>query len=112
ALGYTFADQNRNLEEAQDLLERAMELEPDNPYILDSVGWYLFRIGDLQAALEYLQRSYEKLPEADVAAHLGEVLWAKGRRNDAMLVFRAGLAKDAQNRTLLETIKRLGVVLP
>lgn len=112
ALGYTFADQNRNLPEAQDLLERAMELEPDNPFILDSVGWYLFRVGDLQAALEYLQRSYEKLPEADVAAHLGEVLWAKGRRDDAMLVFRAGLAKDAQNRTLQETIKRLGVVLP
>ena len=69
-------------------------------------------VTDLQAALEYLQRSYEKLPEADVAAHLGEVLWAKGRRDDAMLVFRAGLAKDAQNRTLQETIKRLGVVLP
>src|SRR5690606_16741028 len=81
ALGYTYADQNRRMDEAQDLLERAMELEPDNPYILDSVGWYLFRVGDLQAALEYLQRSYERLPEADVAAHLGEVLWVKGRRD-------------------------------
>ncbi|ALO38152.1 cellulose synthase subunit BcsC [Alcaligenes faecalis] len=112
ALGYTYADQNRRMDEAQDLLERAMELEPDNPYILDSVGWYLFRVGDLQAALEYLQRSYERLPEADVAAHLGEVLWVKGRRDDAMLVFRAGLSKDAENRTLKETIKRLGVPLP
>ncbi|MFA5610438.1 MAG: tetratricopeptide repeat protein, partial [Alcaligenes sp.] len=112
ALGYTYADQNRRMDEAQDLLERAMELEPDNPYILDSVGWYLFRMGDLQAALEYLQRSYERLPEADVAAHLGEVLWVKGRRDDAMLVFRAALSKDAENRTLKETIKRLGVPLP
>jgi hypothetical protein len=59
-----------------------------------------------------LQRSYERLPEADVAAHLGEVLWVKGRRDDAMLVFRAGLSKDAENRTLKETIKRLGVPLP
>src|SRR3546814_8040296 len=76
ALGYTYADQNRLLDEAEDLLERALDLDPDNPYILDSVGWYLFRVGDYEAAIEYLERSYRQLPTADVAAHLGEVLWA------------------------------------
>ncbi len=112
ALGYTYADQNRKLDEAQDLLERAMELEPLNPYILDSVGWYLYRVGDYQAALEYLQRSYEKLPESDVAAHLGEVLWVKGRKDDAMHVFRAALNKDPDSGVLLETMQRLGIALP
>src|SRR3546814_12187439 len=76
ALGYTYADQNRLLDEAEDLLERALDLDPDNPYILDSVGWYLFRVGDYEAAIEYLERSYRQLPSAVVAAHLGEVLWA------------------------------------
>src|SRR3546814_18194897 len=57
ALGYTYADQNRLLDEAEDLLERALDLDPDNPYILDSVGWYLFRVGDYEAAIEYLERS-------------------------------------------------------
>ncbi|MCX5589865.1 tetratricopeptide repeat protein [Alcaligenes endophyticus] len=112
ALGYTYADQNRRLDEAQDLLERAMEIEPHNPYILDSVGWYLYRVGDYQAALEYLQRSYEKLPEADVAAHLGEVLWAKGRKQDAINIFRAALNKDPDSEVLHETLRRLELSLP
>src|SRR3546814_12725870 len=83
SLGYTYADQNRNLDEAQDLLERALDLDPDNPYILDSVGWYLFRTGDNEAAIEYLERSYRQLPTADVAAHLGEVLGAGKRAAEA-----------------------------
>ena len=112
ALGYTYADQNRKLDEAQDLLEQALELEPDNPYILDSVGWYLYRIGDNQGALEYLLRSYAQLPEAEVAAHLGEVYWAKGREEEAMQVWAEGLAIDADNPTIQETLKRLGVQLP
>ncbi len=111
ALGYTYADQNRNLDEAQGLLERALELEPDNPYILDSVGWYLFRVGDHQAALEYLQRSYEDLPEAEVAAHLGEVLWTLGRRDEARRIWAEGLQQDGGNRTLLETLERFKVDL-
>lgn len=111
SLGYTYADQNRNLDEAQDLLERALELEPDNPYILDSVGWYLFRTGDYQAAIEYLERSYVQLPSAEVAAHLGEVLWVSKRQDDARRIWREGMAKDPKNETLLQTLKRLGVNL-
>ncbi|MBP6018481.1 MAG: tetratricopeptide repeat protein [Burkholderiaceae bacterium] len=111
SLGYTFADQNRNLDEAQDLLERALELEPSNPYILDSVGWYFYRTGDLQAALEYLQRSYAQLPEADVAAHLGEVLWVGGQKDDAKSLWRKALETNPDNEALLATLKRLGVKL-
>ncbi|PLC52687.1 hypothetical protein CR155_16520 [Pollutimonas nitritireducens] len=111
SLGYTYADQNRKLEEAQDLLERALELDPDNPFILDSVGWYLYRTGDYEAALEYLQRSYDQLPTADVAAHLGEVLWVSKRTAEARRIWRAGMENDGKNATLLGTLKRLGVTL-
>ena len=109
ALGYTFADLNKNLDEAQDLLEQALELEPDNPYILDSVGWYLYRVGDHQAALEYLMRSYETLPDPEVAAHLGEVLWAKGRRNEATEVWKKAWQANKPNYSLQRTMQRFGV---
>ena len=111
SLGYTYADQNRKLDEAQDLLERALELDPDNPYILDSVGWYLFRTGDNEAAIEYLERSYQQLPTADVAAHLGEVLWASKRGDEAKRIWREGMKQDAENETLVKTLQRLGVDL-
>lgn len=112
SLGYTYVEQNRNLDEARDLLERALELEPDNPYILDSVGWYLFRIEDYQGALEYLRRSYEQLPAADVAAHLGETLWLLQRRTEAHSILAEGLRADPENETLLNTLRRLGISLP
>lgn len=111
SLGYTLADRNIRLDEAQELLDRALDLEPDNAFILDSVGWYLFRSKDYRAALEYLQRSYDKMPSADVAAHLGEVLWVLKRFDEAKEIWRAGLAKDAKNDALLKTLKRLGVAL-
>ncbi len=111
SLGYTFADQNIRLDEAQNLLDRAIELEPDNPFILDSVGWYLYRTGDNRAALDYLQRSYAQLKSADVAAHLGEVLWKLKRRDEAKKIWRAGLLKDPKNEELLNTLKRIGVKL-
>ncbi|NYT35717.1 tetratricopeptide repeat protein [Allopusillimonas soli] len=111
SLGYTYADQNRNLDQAQDLLERALDLDPDNPYILDSVGWYLYRTGDYQAAIEYLQRSYDNLPTAEVGAHLGEVLWMDGLRDQAITVWRKAYDMDASNEILNETLKRLGVTL-
>lgn len=112
ALGYTYADQNRELDEAQNLLERALELEPDNPYILDSVGWYFYRINDLEAAIEYLQRSYSQMRNAEVAAHLGEVLWAAGRRDEALRIWREGFADEPENETLIKTLQRFGVTLP
>jgi len=112
SLGYTFVEQNRNLDEARDLLERALELDPDNAYILDSVGWYLFRTRDYQGALEYLRRSYDQLPAADVAAHLGETLWMLGRHEEARRIWAEGLKADPGSAALKETLHRLGVRLP
>src|SRR5690606_28782895 len=96
-------------DEAEELLERALELEPDNPFILDSIGWYLYRIGDFQAAIEYLERSYRQLPAPDVAAHLGEVFWVTDRKDQARRIWKQGYDKDPQNETLVQTLKRFGV---
>ncbi|MFV0284166.1 MAG: tetratricopeptide repeat protein [Castellaniella sp.] len=112
SLGYTFVEQNRNLDEARGLLERALELDPESAYVLDSVGWYLFRIRDYQGALEYLRRSYDQLPSADVAAHLGETLWELGRRDEARRIWAEGHKADPDNEALKETLNRLGVRLP
>lgn len=112
ALGYTFADQNRNLDEARELLEQAIELDPENPYIQDSVGWYFYRVKDFQAALEYLERSFRQLPAAEVAAHLGEVLWAMGRKDEARRIWQEGRRLEADNPALMRTLQRLGVTLP
>lgn len=109
ALGYTFVDLNKNLEEAQGLLEQALDLEPTNPYILDSVGWYLYRIGDYQAALEYLLRAYEQMPDPEVAAHLGEVLWQKGRKEEAIQLWRKAWKESGQHHGLERTMERFGV---
>lgn len=112
SLGYTFVEQNRNLDEARDLLEQALDLEPDNPYILDSVGWYLFRMQDYQGALEYLQRSYDRMPVADVAAHLGETLWLLGREGQAKKILLRVLTDEPENQAVQDVIKRLGIELP
>lgn len=109
ALGYTFVDQNINLDEAEGLLEQALELEPNSPYILDSIGWYLYRVGDYQAAYEYLLRSYELLPDGEVAAHLGEVLWMKGRQDEAAQVWQEAWDPDNPNYALERTMQRFGV---
>jgi len=112
SLGYTYVEDNRNLTEARGLLERALDLDPDNAYILDSVGWYLFRTHDYQGALEYLRRSYDQLPAADVAAHLGETLWMLKRREEARRIWAEGLKTDPDNEALKATLRRLKVTLP
>ncbi|KAA0890124.1 tetratricopeptide repeat protein [Pusillimonas sp. ANT_WB101] len=111
SLGYTYADQNRKLDEAQDLLERALDLDPDNPFILDSVGWYFYRTGDYEAAIEYLKRSLSQMDSIEVVAHLGEVLWVSGRRDEAMKVWSKAASTASDNEVLQETLKRLGVKL-
>jgi len=112
ALGYTLADQNRRLDEAQVLLERAEQIEPDNPYILDSVGWYHYRRGDLERALIYLRRAYADMPAADVAAHLGEVLWVMHKPDEARTIWQEGQRLEPDNDTLRKTLETLGVTLP
>lgn len=111
ALGYTIADGSPRgspkLGEARELIRRAIELKPNEPAIIDSLGWLHYRLGDLDASLKQLRRAYEKQPEPDIAAHLGEVLWVKGERDEARRIWDEGRRKDPKNKVLLETIKRL-----
>jgi tetratricopeptide (TPR) repeat protein len=111
ALGYTFADRNIRLQEARELIERALELAPEDGYILDSMGWVYFRLGDLARAREYLERAYKLKPEAEVAAHLGEVMWAQGEREAARRLWREYRKKEPDNETLKATLARLKVRL-
>jgi tetratricopeptide (TPR) repeat protein len=111
ALGYTLADRNQRLPEARALIEKALALAPNDAYILDSMGWVYFRLGDLARAREYLERAFALKPEAELGAHLGEVLWALGERDAARRVWRAAAQHDADNDVLRETLARLNVRL-
>ena len=111
ALGYALADRNIRLPEALTLITRALEIAPEDPFIMDSMGWVKFRMGDLNAAQDFLTRAYRKRPEADIAAHLGEVLWVRGQKDEARAIWKEGAARDPNNATLLETTRRFGVKL-
>jgi Flp pilus assembly protein TadD len=111
ALGYSFADRNMRLPEALQLIEKAHELSPSDPYILDSLGWVHFRMGDLKRAREYLQRAYDEKPEAEVAIHLAEVLWASGDQNGARKLLREVRSQEPGNELLKSTIARLRIGL-
>ena len=106
ALGYSLADRNLRLDEAAQLIDKALALTPDDPFILDSKGWLLFRQGKPAAALEALQRAYAQKPDAEIAAHIGEVLWALGRPNEALAVWREATKAHPSNEALAATIKR------
>jgi Flp pilus assembly protein TadD len=112
ALGYTLADNSRSgtdpkLKEALELIQRALTLKPEEPAIIDSMGWVRYRMGDLDASLKELRRAHAKQPDPDIAAHLGEVLWVKGDRDEARRIWDAARKKAPDNKTLLEAIKRL-----
>ncbi len=107
ALGYTLADRTDRRAEALELIERAYKLKPDEPAIIDSLGWIRYRMGDLDGSVKELRRAYEKQNDAEIAAHLGEVLWVRGDRDEARRIWEQGRKKDAKNKALLETIKRL-----
>jgi tetratricopeptide (TPR) repeat protein len=107
ALGYSFAERNQRLPEARKLVERALELAPDDFFILDSLGWVMYRQGDLKGAAEQLRRAYNGRPDAEIGAHLGEVLWVMGERDEANRVWQESLKSGAENETLQKTIQRL-----
>ena len=107
ALGYSLADRNMRLEEARALIETAHKLAPEDSYILDSLGWVLFRQGQVREALGYLQRAYTARPDAEIAAHFGEVLWVMGRQAEAQKVWSDAMRSQPKNDVLQETIKRL-----
>ncbi|MCX7225905.1 MAG: tetratricopeptide repeat protein [Burkholderiales bacterium] len=111
ALGYSLAERNQRLPEARQLIKKALELAPDDPFITDSLGWVEFKSGNLPEALRILQGAYKSRPDAEIAAHLGEVMWAMGRREQALTVWREGLTLSPDNDTLRDTLKRLRVKL-
>jgi tetratricopeptide (TPR) repeat protein len=107
ALGYSFAERNTRLPEARKLIEKALELAPEDYFIVDSLGWVLYREGDLKGAAEQLRRAYVGRPDAEIAAHLGEVLWVMGQRDEADKIWQDSLKASPENETLQKTIKRL-----
>ncbi len=109
ALGYTLADRNLRLEEANRLIDKALQLSPDDAHILDSKGWVLFRKGDLEGAIRYLRRAYALRPDVEIAAHLGEVLWKAGIRDEARQVWKRARELEPGNEVLRETLARLNV---
>jgi tetratricopeptide (TPR) repeat protein len=111
ALGYTLADRNLRLPEARTLIETAHKLAPNDPFILDSLGWVLHKLGENEAALGPLQRAHEMRPDGEIAAHLGEVLWALGRQAEAQKVWAEALRGQPKNEVLQGTIKRLSPVI-
>ena len=111
ALGYSFADRNVRLQEAFDLISKANQIAPNDPYILDSLGWVEFRLGRLEQALKTLQRAYDIKADAEIAAHLGEVMWKMGRQDEAKKLWRTANDKDPKNETLRATLQRLQIKL-
>lgn len=111
ALGYSLADRNERLPEALKLLEKAIELGPDDPYIMDSLGWVKYRLGQLQPAAELLRTAYAKAPEAEIGAHLGEVLWHLGQHDEARRTWTEAAKAEPDNETLIKTLRRYNVSL-
>lgn len=107
AYGYTLADRTDRLEEAHDYISRALEQEPEDPAILDSMGWVLFKRGDAKAALPYLERAFKGSPDPEIAAHLGEVLHVLDRKEEAREVWGKALKDPSPHPVLDATVRRL-----
>ena len=108
ALGYTLADKTDRLAEALELIEKALALLPGDPFILDSLGWVHYRRGDLDLALEYLRLAMDQRPDAEIAAHLGEVLWQLGDKDQAIAAWQDGKQADPDNPVLKDTMRKFG----
>ena len=107
ALGYSLADRNERLPEARKLIEKALEIAPEDYYIMDSLGWVLYRMGDLKGAAQTLRRAWKGRPDGEIGAHLGEVLWVLGEQAEAEGIWREALEASPDSETLLKTIQRL-----
>lgn len=107
ALGYSLADRKQNLVEARELIRRALQLLPGDPFIQDSLGWVEFRLGNLAEARRLLQGAFDQRADAEIAAHLGEVLWTLGERDTARQIWQHGLQLQPDNDTLMRTLQRL-----
>jgi Flp pilus assembly protein TadD len=103
------ADRNQRLPEAKALIQRALEIAPGEPFITDSLGWVEYRLGNRTEALRLLRGAYQSRPDPEIAAHLGEVLWVSGQRDEAKRVWREARSRDSGNDVLRETLARLRV---
>jgi len=108
ALGYSLADRNVRLQEAYELIGKALKMAPDDPFIMDSMGWVQYRMGNLDQAEASLRKAYQLRSDAEIAVHLGEVLWKQGKQDDARKLWREARAKDPKNDALKSTLARLG----
>lgn len=106
ALGYSFADRNVRLPEAKQLIEKALSISPDDYFIVDSLGWVLYRMGDLNGAAAQLRRAWNGRPDGEIGAHLGEVLWTMGERDEARKIWQEAVKTGPENETLQKTLKR------
>ena len=111
ALGYSLADRNIRLPEARELIRKAVDYAPSDPFIKDSLGWVEFRIGNKTEALRIFEAAYKAKPDAEIAAHFGEVLWSLGQRERAVAIWKEGQLINPENEALVETLKRLQVKL-
>jgi len=109
ALGYSLADRNLRLDEALSMVRQAHELSPADPFIVDSLGWVEYRMGHFDAAASLLAQAYSSRKDTEIAAHLGEALWADGKRDEAARVLRDAHKLDAGNEVLKQTMTRLKV---
>jgi tetratricopeptide (TPR) repeat protein len=109
ALGYTLTDRTDRHQEALEMITRALEIKPGDPFYLDSLGWVYYRMGDLEKAEKYLREAMNLQPDVEFIAHLGEVLWERGKKQEAKKIWQKGLQKDADNKLLQETMRRYGL---
>ena len=106
ALGYTLAEKTERLAEAKELIEKAYKLSPDDPFILDSLGWVHYRLGAVDEALKHLHAAYSARNDPEIAAHLGEVLWKVGQRDEAQKIWRAALTENPNHETLITVMQK------
>jgi tetratricopeptide (TPR) repeat protein len=107
ALGYTLVDRTPRTAEGLKLIEKALQIAPDDPFILDSMGWANYRLGKLDDSEKFLRRAFSDQADPEIAAHLGEVLWAKGERERATELWQSQLKASPDNPVLIETMRRL-----
>ncbi|MEN6584754.1 MAG: tetratricopeptide repeat protein, partial [Sulfuricella sp.] len=106
ALGYTFAERGIRLPEARDLVEKAAALAPEDAFIMDSLGWVYFRLGQPAKALEILRHALELSHDPEIAAHLGEVLWSQGQHDEARSVWQSALKQSPENEALRNVMQK------
>lgn len=111
ALGYSLADRNIRLDESRPLLEKALALRPADPFITDSLAWLEYRTGKTEDAIKLLQQALAARPDAEIAAHLGEILWASGKQDEARKIFKEALSREPGNEVIKAVLSRLHISL-